>query len=104
VRTFGLGDQRERVAAIGGEWALGGEDLQSGADLDGAVVAGGAYEPADRPAGALLYATADRERGGHDGQVCVDGLALVVVIGRAARSCLDIRNEASRSKPDCIHR
>src|SRR6476659_7374506 len=69
VRTFRLGDQVERLAEIGREWVLGGEDLQAGADLDGAVAAGGVYEPADRPAGALLDQAADRERGEHDRQV-----------------------------------
>src|SRR5689334_17634400 len=79
VRTFGLGDQRERLAEIGREWVLGGEDLQSGADLDGPVAPGGAYEPADRPTGALLHVAADGERGEHDAQVGFDGLAFVVV-------------------------
>jgi hypothetical protein len=36
-------------------------------------------KPADRPAGALLDEPADRERGEHDAEVGVDGLALVVV-------------------------
>jgi hypothetical protein len=51
----------------------------AGADLDGAVAAGGADEPSDGPAGAVFDQAGDREGGEDDGQVRVDRLAFVVV-------------------------
>jgi hypothetical protein len=35
------------LAEVVGEWVFGGEQLLAGADLDGAVAAGGAHELAD---------------------------------------------------------
>lgn len=70
-------------------WVLGGEDLPAGADPRGA------HEVADRPAGAGLDRLADHHRGEHDAQVGFDGFTFLVVDGRAARSCLDMRKECS---------
>ena len=45
VRTlFWLFDEGECVAEVGRQWVFGGEGVVAGADLDGAVAAGGADE------------------------------------------------------------
>jgi hypothetical protein len=49
------------------------------ARICGAVAAGGAHEPTDRPSGALLHEPADGQRGEHHREVGVDGFAFVVV-------------------------
>lgn len=64
-------DERECGAEVVGEGVLGGEGLLAGADLDGAVAAGGADEPADGPASAVLD---EGERAGLGFQLAVDGL------------------------------
>jgi len=58
---------------------LGGEELVAGADLNGAVAAGGADEALDRPAGPAFDVVGDREGGEHDRQMGIDRVALVVV-------------------------
>jgi hypothetical protein len=45
-----------------GGGVLAAEDLVAGADVDGAVAAGGVHELANRPAGAVLDELGDRER------------------------------------------
>src|SRR6185312_884690 len=79
LRSCGPIDRGEGFAEIGGDGVGGGDELLSGADLDGAVAAGGAHEPADRPAGALLDEAAHGDRGEHDDQVGFDRFALAVV-------------------------
>src|SRR5690349_12771926 len=79
VRTNQAGDVRERVSEVVGDGVGGGDELLACADLNGAVAAGGAHEAADRPAGAVLDELAHGERGEHDREARVDGLALVVV-------------------------
>ena len=54
------------------------------------VLAIGADELLDRPAGDLLDPAADGQSCEHDAQVGLDRLALAVVDGRACGSCLDI--------------
>ena len=49
----------------------------------------------DADAGGVLQVAADGEGGEHDGQVGLDGLALWWNTGRARRSDLVIRNDAS---------
>jgi hypothetical protein len=87
-------DEREGDAEVLGNRVLCSEQVLPSADVDGSVAAGGADELLDRPSGAVLDEPADREGGEHDRQVRLDRLAFVVV-ERAARSCLDIRNECS---------
>jgi hypothetical protein len=48
-RLSGLPDEGEGVAEVGRERVFGGEDVVSGADLDGSVAAGGADEFVDGP-------------------------------------------------------
>ena len=64
-------DPRQRV--------FGGEDVLAGADLDGAVAAGGADELLDGPAGAVLDEPGDGQGGEHDRQVRVDRFTDVVI-------------------------
>ena len=64
-----------------GSGSSGGQGVLPGADFDGPVAAGGTDEPLDGPAGAGLDEPGDRERGEHDAQVGVDGLAFAVVDG-----------------------
>jgi hypothetical protein len=54
VRIAWSRDERKRAAYVRREWAFTGEDVLPGADLDGAVAAGGADEFLDRPAGAVF--------------------------------------------------
>src|SRR5260370_13800819 len=61
-----------------GKGAGSGDDVRSGLDLSGAVPAGGADEPAGRPAGAVFGPAADGQRGEHDRQAGLDGVALAV--------------------------
>lgn len=62
-----------------GDGVLGGQQLAAGADLDGAIVAGGAHEPLNRPTSALFDGPADGERGEQGVPVCLNRLAFVVV-------------------------
>jgi hypothetical protein len=59
-------DECEGVAEAGRERVFGGEGVLAGADLDGAVAAGGADEFPDGPAGAVPGEPGDGE-GGEDG-------------------------------------
>src|ERR1700722_364907 len=77
--TLWLLDEGQGVAQVGLERVLGGDDVLADADLDGAVAAGRADEPLDRPAGALLDEPGDGQGGEHDGEVGLDGVALAVV-------------------------
>ena len=74
-------DAVEDVAEVIGQGVGCGDGVVAGLDLDGAVAAGGADELPDRPARPGFDSAADREGGEHDGQVGVDGVALVVVDG-----------------------
>src|SRR5271166_4607512 len=78
AHLFRLLDEGEGVAEVGREWVFGGEGVVAGADLDGAVAAGGSDEFLDGPAGAVLDEPGDGE-GGEDGQVGLGGVALAVV-------------------------
>lgn len=62
-------------------------------DVDGRAARGleGAQEPPQRQASSGLYLAAYGQGGGHDGQRASMGVTGAVV-GRAAKSCLDIRN------------
>jgi hypothetical protein len=65
---------------------LGDQDVPVAAGWDGAASAGGADEALDGAAGAGLDEPGDGERSEHDGQVGVDGLALVVLgLGESRR-------------------
>lgn len=77
------------MAQVGWQRVRGGESVVAGADLDGAVAAGGAGELLDRPAGAVLDEPGDGQGGQDDGQVGLDGVALEGQTGRARRSCPD---------------
>ena len=72
-------DECEGVAEVGREWVFGGEDVLAGADLDGAVAAGGADELLDGPAGAALDEPGDGQGGEDDREVGLDGVPLAVV-------------------------
>lgn len=63
-----------------------GEQLLAGADLEGVVAPCGMHEPRDGPAGALLDEPGEGERGEHDAQVGLGGVALPHVIGNGTRS------------------
>jgi hypothetical protein len=84
--------ERRVVAGLGGRRGLSLFPTRISTD---AVAAGGAAEALDRPVGAFFDAPAGFERGDDDGQVRIDGLEFVVEIGRAHRSCLDVRNDFS---------
>src|ERR1700729_3369532 len=80
VRTsFWLLDEGEGVAEVGRERVFGGEDVLAGADLHGAVAAGGADELLEGPAGAALDEPGDGQGGEDDRQVGLDGIPLAVV-------------------------
>ena len=57
------------------------EDMVAGLDGDAAVAAQGLHEFLDRLAGLAFEPVADGEGGHHDGEVGLDGVALVVVDG-----------------------
>jgi hypothetical protein len=64
---------REGVAEVGRERVFGGDGVLAGADLDGAVAAGGPDEFLDGPPGSGLDEAGDGEGREDDRQVGVDG-------------------------------
>jgi hypothetical protein len=74
-----LPDERQGVAEVGQERVFGGKGVLAGADLHGAVAAGGADELLDRPAGAVLDEPGHGQGGEDDGQVGFDGVPFAVV-------------------------
>jgi hypothetical protein len=72
-------DGLEGLAEVVGEVVGGGDRVLTGVDLNGAVSARGLYEFPDRAAGLRLDPAADGERGEHNGEMGLDGVALAVV-------------------------
>ena len=74
-------DGGEGLVQVLGDGVGRGDGVLAGPDLDGAVAPGGLDEFSDAPAGLLLDPAGHGQRGEHDAQVRVDGLAFVVVDG-----------------------
>jgi hypothetical protein len=69
VQLSWLLDEREGLAEVGRERVFGGEGVMAGADLDGALTAGGPDEFLDGPARAGLDGPGDGKGGKDDTQV-----------------------------------
>ncbi|GHG45529.1 hypothetical protein GCM10012320_11450 [Sinomonas cellulolyticus] len=85
----------EDVAGVGTDGGGGSDGLGADADVHGAEGPQGADELLDRDAGGVLKMAGDRGGGEHDGEVGLDGLALVVKDRPGFRSDLVMRKEAS---------
>jgi len=92
----------EGVAGAGWQCVFGGGGVAAGADLDGAVAAGGADEFLDEPAGAAPGEPRDGQGGEHDDQVGPDGAALAAHSVNQQVTALRLsRSRSSNRSQDC---